>query len=452
MRASFLNHNSQTRLSEEQEQLISLLENINQHVFVTGKAGSGKSTLLKEFKKRTKKRVVITAPTGIAALNANGQTIHSLFRFGTDLELSNRQLDRPAKQVLIHLDVLVIDEVSMVRADLMDKIDKRLRQVRGSSLPFAGVRLIMFGDLYQLPPIISDDKIRLYLNYNYGGIHFFNARVWQQTNIKAYVLNTIFRQTDDGFKTILNEIRQGKVGTKSLETLNRRVRFKPSENIVITLAATNKAVNEINEDKLKLLTTREYLYKPKTNHSKEKFIENDLRLKVGAQVMFTKNDSLGHWVNGSLAQVSTLRRNRIRVKIHNKTYDVGRVNFSKTEYSYNTKNNKIEEKTRSEFKQFPLKLAWAVTIHKSQGQTYSSCAIDLKNGVFTSGQTYVALSRVQSLEGLYLLSPIMQSDISVDDKVVEFMSHVDIISDADRSSNFLEQRIKRFKLRIFKPK
>ena len=440
------------QLSYEQKSLLHLLEDTNEHIFVTGKAGSGKSTVLREFNKTTKKRVVVAAPTGVAALNANGQTIHSLFRLSMNLELSFSRIDKVTRNLLGNIDVLIIDEISMVRVDLMDAIDKSLKKIRNSELPFGGVKLIMFGDMYQLPPIVSDSKQLTYLNEACGGIYFFNAMVWRSTKLRIYELNEVFRQSDDKFRNILNEIRIGKVSAKSLNILNSRFELKLPKEDIITLASTNSVVNRLNEDKLKALTTKEYLYKAKNDwFRKDKKLNNyDLRLKVGAQVMFTRNDSLSRYVNGTIGVVTTLRKRRIRVRVGNKVYEVARVNWPKIEYVYNSKWKAVEEKTINLYAQYPLRLAWAVTIHKSQGQTYKTCAVDLKHGVFTSGQAYVALSRCESLNGLYLLSPIMQSDISVDPKIINFMSKSKKVADLNLGSNLNKQSIKGLKLRLFK--
>jgi ATP-dependent DNA helicase PIF1 len=402
------------QLSPSQEKLLQILDRRESHVFVTGKAGSGKSTVLQEYKRRSKKQVVVVAPTGIAALNVHGQTIHSLFKFGLGLKLDSPKLTKDTSNLLANIDVLIIDEVSMVRADVIDAIDRRLRQAKKNNLAFGGVKLILFGDLYQLPPVINDAKISNYLYEQYGGKYFFNAVVWQKTRLQIYELDSVFRQTDEKFKAVLNEIREGVASQQSLDLLNSRIR--PLSNIpsnVITLSSTNKLVNEINQSRLSELKGKERVYKVKNG--------NSLRLKVGAQVMLTKNDPSGAWVNGSLGVVKKLRRRRIFVRINNRTIKVPKVSWTQVDYRYNASSGEIEERETTAHKQYPLKLAWAVTIHKSQGQTYDRCIVDLKHGAFAHGQAYVALSRCKSLDGLILLSPIMNSDISVDPAIKNFM-------------------------------
>jgi ATP-dependent exoDNAse (exonuclease V) alpha subunit len=410
-------------LSSEQQAVLDLIESHNNHLFITGKAGSGKSTLLKAFKSSTKKRVVVLAPTGIAALNVGGQTIHSFMQLSTSLKLDERKLSHQKTTLLKSLDAVIIDEISMVRADVIDAIDRRLRQARSCQLAFGGVQLIMFGDLYQLPPIVDDLMVQKYLEVKYSGIYFFNAEVWRLTKLYVYELNSIFRQSDDDFKRILNEIRQGSISQKSLEILNKRVQSPKPNSQVITLAPTNKVVNEINNLKLERLSGREYSYATSKYNLKviDGSIDNPLRLKVGAQVMLTKNDPHKRWVNGTLGTVKSLTRRNIKVKIGTKVYSINKSVWTKTEYCFSPKTSSIEEKIVKVAEQYPIKLAWAVTIHKSQGQTYDSCVIDLSHGAFTKGQAYVALSRCKSLEGLYLKSVVLASDIETDPKIEQFI-------------------------------
>ena len=403
-------------LSPDQQQLLNLIESRHQHMFITGKAGSGKSTVLRQFRNSTKKKIVVVAPTAIAALNVEGQTIHSLFKFTFDVPPDNSNIDQASVMLLRNLDVLIIDEISMVRADLIDAIDRRLRSIRNSKLAFGGVQVVMFGDLYQLPPVVESHQLRRYLNYKYGGIYFFNAKVWRKTTLHLYELEQVFRQTDNDFIEILNQIREGNISPKLLAKLNQRVVKVPKNKPLIILAPTNKLVNEINLKQLAKLTTKSYIYKAKPRNSSE-----DLTLKVGAQVMMTKNDSQQRWVNGSLGEIKKLSKHSVKVKINQQVYKVNKQTWAKVDYLYNPKNQQIKKTRTGYLKQYPIKLAWAVTIHKSQGQTFDNCLINLKDGVFSAGQAYVALSRCKSLEGLYLGSVVMPSDINVDPKISQFM-------------------------------
>jgi ATP-dependent exoDNAse (exonuclease V) alpha subunit len=416
---------SKQLLSDEQTVLFKRIENSHDHIFVTGKAGSGKSYLLQYLQVNTRKRLITLAPTGIAALNVGGQTIHSLFKIKPGLNLpADDHLNYKTLTLLKQIDTLLIDEVSMVRADLMDAVDQRLRSARGCQAPFGGVQVILFGDLYQLPPIINSQSLGKFLRENNGGYYFFNARVWGRTSLKIYELNNVFRQQDDTFKFILNQIRLGQINEQVLRRLNLRALVKPPDEGIVTLASTNKLVNEINHQKLAELSTKEYVYQAETTGhatAKDYLAQTSLRLKVGAQIIMTHNDPKKRWVNGSLGRVVDLSTGHIQVKINGSIYSVPKQTWPKLEYRYDPGSKQIETKLVGQISQYPIRLAWAMTIHKSQGQTYQSCAIDLKEGVFTHGQAYVALSRCRSLAGLYLLSPIMSSDISVDKQVTKFM-------------------------------
>jgi ATP-dependent DNA helicase PIF1 len=397
-------------------------------LFITGKAGTGKSLLLKYFKEHTNKVIVVTAPTGVAALNIGGQTIHSLLKVNPDaLDTKTIDFSPESIQLLNSIDSLIIDEVSMVRADLMDEIDSRLRQVRKNSSPFGGVHLIMFGDLYQLPPVISSPELEEYIKDKYGGPYFFNAKVWQKCKLTVHELNKVHRQKDEKFVEILNSIRSGHVGRELLNVLNTRAHFKVPHEGVVTLASTNRLVTNINHKRLSMLKDKEYKYGAliEGNMKPSEYPTDEvLRLKRGAQVILIKNDKNKRWVNGTIAKIHYLDSNVVRVKIKNSVYDLEKTTWIKNKYHYNAAEQKVEGIAASKFTQYPLKLAWAVTVHKSQGQTYESCSVNISGGVFAHGQAYVALSRCKSLEGLYLSSPISLSDITVAPQVVEFMSNV----------------------------
>jgi hypothetical protein len=390
------------------------------------------------LKQNSKKRFVIVAPTGVAALNIGGQTIHSLFRIAPGFipteQLEQLTVDPKTAALLRNIDAVIIDEVSMVRADLMDAMDKILKKARKNSEPFGGVQMIMFGDPYQLPPVVGDSQLHRYFQDNHGGHYFFNAHAWEDTNIDIYELGRVFRQKDENFKKILDDIRQGSISKETLDKLNQRAGLSISEQKVIMLATTNSAVSSINTIHLKQIPEKTFEYKAVIigNLESSAFPTDEiLQLKVGSQVMFLKNDREKKWVNGTIGIVKTLTENDIRVEINGAVYLVQKVSWKKIKYYYNQSEGKIEEEVVSEFIQFPLRLAWAITIHKSQGQTYDAVAIDMGRGAFAHGQTYVALSRCKTLSGLFLKRKIFQEDIIVDPAIVKFMSLAEVIKMAD---------------------
>lgn len=423
---------SNITLSSEQQKIFKELDSTNNHCFITGKAGTGKSVLLQYFKLKTNKRVVVCAPTGVAALNIGGQTIHSLFKIPPAFieRDSLEPVNYKTALLLRNIDTVVIDEISMVRADLMDAIDHRLRQTRNNSLPFGGVQIIMFGDMYQLPPVVSSPELHKYFVDNNGGFYFFNAYVWRNAQFNVYELNNIFRQKDKSFVTILNAVRKNKVHDQHLTILNSRSGITIPEEGVLTLATTNQAVNEINDHHLNKLSGKIFEYKATITGDLEQSAfptEEILRFKNGAQVMLLKNDKEKRWVNGSIGVVSSLTENEIKVNIDGFSYSIPQESWNKIRYTYNQSTRKIEEEVVSSFTQFPLRLAWAITIHKSQGHTYGNIAVDMGDGAFTHGQTYVALSRCKSLEGLYLKRAIEREDIIVDQSIVNFMNNAIIM-------------------------
>lgn len=423
---------SNIKLSEEQNRIYRILEDTTNNVFITGKAGTGKSALLQYFRGNTKKKIVVTAPTGVAALNVNGQTIHSLFKIPPEfIRRDSLTIDYKTATLLRNIDAVVIDEISMVRADLMDAIDHKLRLARNSSLPFGGVQLIMFGDLYQLPPVVADKELHKYFSDNNGGYYFFNAFVWNKSSLDIYELTYIFRQKEKIFKDVLNAIRTGKVDNHILSILNFRVGINEPSTGVIKLVTTNQKVTEINRQHLDLIPEKMYLYKAIIQGDLERSsfpTEVELCLKKGAQVMLLKNDKDKRWVNGSIGFIDSLSPTEVKVNIDGIVYCVPQETWSKIRYSYNQAEKKIEEEVVSSFTQFPLRLAWAITIHKSQGQTYSRVVVDLDQGAFAHGQTYVALSRCTSLDGLFLSREVMREDIIVDPPVINFMSRAKILS------------------------
>ena len=417
-------------IDERHQDVLAILENSFDNVFVTGPAGTGKTTLLHEFVDTTEKTVVVAAPTGVAALAVSGQTLHSLLRLPLGI-LGTGDLGycpRETLQMLRNIDTLVIDEVSMVSADVMDGIDRRLRQAKGRrSVPFGGVQLVMFGDPYQLAPVVSGEAERKYYLDNYRSPWFFDAKVWQETNLRTLVLETIYRQDDPEFQRILQSLRDGTLDPETGRMLNERGAIPPENPDVITLATTNNTVRRINGSRLDSLDgelrVAQALIEGDFGNARQFPAEEELGLKIGAQVMFLRNDTGNpagpRWVNGTLGVVEDIA-DTVMVNIDGEVVEVEPVTWEKVKYDYDSSSKEISSEVVAEFTQFPLRLAWAVTIHKAQGKTLDEAIIDLGPKAFAAGQTYVAFSRLTSLEGLHLARPLRPSDIIVDQDVKRF--------------------------------
>jgi len=411
------------------------MERSKTHFFVTGRAGTGKSTLLQIFRRTTRKKVVVLAPTGIAALNVKGQTLHSFFRFPPKLidPSSIRRLRNAS--MYRKLDTIIIDEISMVRVDMIDNIDFFLRVNRGIDEPFGGVQMIFFGDLFQLPPVVATDFEKKYLAEKYESPYFFSGSIMQsEIDFEMLELRTVFRQSDRSFISLLDNIRTNEMDWDDLEALNERVDpDRTSDDLYIMLSGRNKMVQEINESKLKALDSPLFEYLAKIEGNFQNAImptEAILKLKVGAQVMFLKNDPDKQFVNGTLGKVSYLDHDTVKVKISDDRENQKEITLSPMEwefikYGINKENpTEIKASVLGTFKQFPLKLAWAITIHKSQGKTFDNVIIDMgKQGAFEYGQTYVALSRCTTLEGIILKRPIKGGDIRVDQRIVDYLEN-----------------------------
>ncbi|EAR26099.1 putative helicase [marine actinobacterium PHSC20C1] len=421
---------SEITLSPEQAAVFAAIETTSNNLFVTGRAGTGKSTLLNHLSNNTSKQIVICAPTGVAALNVGGQTIHSLFRLPIGVIADHELEQNPQLRKLLNtIETLVIDEVSMVNADLLDAIDRSLRQARQrKNEPFGGVQVVLFGDPYQLAPVPGDPDERAYFEDRYRSMWFFDALVWEETDLTIYELTSIHRQHEGEFKYMLNAVRHNGVTAEIAERLNT-VGARPAPNDgTITLATTNSAVTRINATELarlpgKLLTAKAEISGEFGGRSYP--ADDALDLKVGAQVMFLRNDTqeggTQRWVNGSVGTVTKIA-STVWVEVDGRDYEVKPAVWEKFKYSYSARTKALRKDVVAEFTQFPLRLAWAVTIHKSQGKTYDRAIVDLGSRSFAPGQTYVALSRISSLDGLYLSRPLRPSDIIVDDNVVRFMS------------------------------
>ncbi|GAB3297918.1 ATP-dependent DNA helicase [Pseudoclavibacter terrae] len=416
-------------LTPEQQGVFDAIEHTRDHLFVTGRAGTGKSTLLNHLAWHTSKQLVIAAPTGVAALNVGGQTIHSLFKLPIGV-IGDAPIEQngDVRKLLNKIDTLVIDEVSMVSADLMDAIDRSLRQARQrKNEAFGGVQLVMFGDPFQLAPVPpSDPDERAYFRDHYRSLWFFDAKVWQEAELRIHALREIHRQHEDEFKNILTAVRYGQVTADMANRLNTvGARPAPADG-TITLASRNAQVSRINAQNLERLPGASMTANADISGEfggRNFPADERLDLKVGAQVMFLRNDSDGRWVNGSIGEVTRIDKT-VYVEIDGDEHEVEPLVWEKLKYSYSPDTRELSRDVVGEFTQFPLRLAWAVTIHKSQGKTYDRAVVDLGARAFSPGQTYVALSRIRALDGLHLSRPLQPNDIFVDDNVLRFMKSV----------------------------
>ena len=416
-------------LSTEQQAIVDLLTTSQDHIFVTGKAGTGKSVVLDHFVDAADdKNIIKVAPTGIAAMHIRGQTIHAAFRLPIGLVKPHMlHLPKPTRQLLSKVDVIVVDEISMVRADTVDGIDRAMQLAKHNTIPFGGAQFIAFGDLYQLPPVVSDMHVKRYLHKVYEGTHFFNGHVWGRAELKVVTLYGSFRQVDQKFLSTLNAIRDGSFLDGDIDYINSRSVLSeklPNDKSVI-LTTTLTASRKINEQNLARLHGKLHTYHAlSTGEISENPlpVDKELCLKKGAQVVFVKNDPDKRWINGDTGTVKRISKTKVWVVCKGKTYEVVPETWEQIKYIYDDEQMTIEQKVVGSIMQFPIKLAWAVTIHKSQGQTYDQVVVDFRNEAFAPGQAYVALSRSRSLEGLYILGELEKEDIIVDPDVAKFMA------------------------------
>jgi GTPase SAR1 family protein len=425
-----------------QDLVIKFLEETNQTIFLTGKAGTGKTTFLHRLKTLTTKNFAVVAPTAVAAINAGGSTIHSFFQIGPGPQIPANEeplalsISREKLLLLTRLELLVIDEISMVRADTLDHIDRLLRQVKASTQAFGGVQVLMIGDLFQLPPVWEKDWGILSKYYSAG--------------LKTFELTKIYRQKDPVFIAILNQIREGEVDAKALELLNKQ-RIGDTAHAVgeradfVTLSTHVGKVDKINRDRLSSLEAQSFTYKADVSgdFSEEAFpVERDLVLKVGAQVMFVKNDSSGkkQYYNGRTARVTFLSNTNSTVTFldDGSTIDVPRETWQNVKFALSSNAQKVDETSAGAFVQYPLRLAWAITIHKSQGLTFDKVIIDVASA-FASGQTYVALSRCRSLEGILLLNEIRPENVQTSREIRDFMHRETVVPPVMNDLNAAKQ-------------
>ncbi len=411
-------------LTPEQQAVLDAVRAGEQWVLVTGRAGTGKSTLLAHLSADSERRMVVCAPNGVAALNVGGQTVHSLFRLPIGVVANSRIFhDSQTRTLLGNIDTLVIDEVSMVNADLMDAVDRALREGRGDPRPFGGVQVVLFGDPYQLAPVPGDPEERAYFADHYRSSWFFDAHVWEQAPLTVFELREIHRQRDDRFRTLLTAVRHNRVTAEMAKVLNDAGARPLPDPPPITLASRNDIVTSTNTRALAALPGQVKTAKAEVNGDfggRAFPADEQLRLKVGARVMFLRNDPDQRWVNGSIGEVVRID-STVRVEVDGEVHEVLPTAWERFRYSYNAESKKLDKDVVAEFRQFPLRLAWGVTIHKSQGQTYDAAHIDLGARAFSPGQTYVALSRLRSLDGLYLSRPLRPRDIIVDADVDRFL-------------------------------
>jgi ATP-dependent DNA helicase PIF1 len=398
------------------------------HLFVTGRAGTGKSTLLTCLKDLIADEMVVLAPTGLAAVNVGGQTIHSFFGFPPRLIRPDDIRRSRNGRLMRRLKFVVIDEVSMVRSDLMWAIDQALRVNRGRPREaFGGVRLALFGDLHQLPPVINDAEVAEHLETAHGGPFFFSIPALREGAGTALIeLAQVFRQKDEALLAVLNKVREGEAEADDLALLNERVApirtLAEGERYVI-LTPTNAAAGRINTAYLDRLAGAAKPYAAKTSgefNASAQPTDGTLLLKVGAKVMLLRNDADRRWVNGTIARVSRLEEGRVRVEVDGEEHEVERASWESRRYAYDKGAEKIVETVAGTFTQFPLRLAWALTIHKSQGLTLDRVYIDLGRGTFAHGQAYVALSRCRTLEGLALARPLRPTDVLFDRAAMDY--------------------------------
>ena len=408
-----------------------LIAKTNKSFFLTGRAGTGKTTFLQEVQKCVNKNFVVLAPSGVAAIHAGGQTIHSFFGFSMGVQgpLDMGQMNTNKIALVQRIDTIIIDEVSMVRCDYIDAIDRMLRYCRHSSRPFGGIQMVFVGDMFQLLPIATrQDQDVLQQIYGPGSIYFFNARCLQGNTLPKIEFKKIYRQSDPVFIQLLEHFRTGKVTVTDLEKINERVvsAFDRMDDMRITLTAYRNDAQVINQQRLADLPGESFAYQAsyEGNVSKLKDVVDDtLVLKEGAQVMFLRNDPYGRWANGTIAKVVSLNETGILVRIDGKdetSQMVEQQTWEAYDYQYDEKEKKCIKTVVGTVTQFPLRLAWAITIHKSQSLTFDKVDVDFGRGAFTYGQTYVALSRARSLSGLRLLAPLYYSSVRVSRDVQAF--------------------------------
>lgn len=422
-------------LNSDFQSILSDLEQGSDHLFITGRAGTGKSTLLQHFRANTKKKMVVLAPTGVAALNVQGQTIHSFFGFSPQVTPEQAAKEHPQEslqKLIQELEMIVIDEASMLRSDLLDSIDEALRQYGQALLPFGGKRMVFIGDLYQLPPVVTREE-KEHFQQVYASPYFFDAQVFRNCPLQRKELQKIYRQQDQQFIELLNKIRSNQLAVEDLNYLNNRVdpQYQAyQKHQEITLCTTNAIAEHINHDQLERLEGKVLNFRGKVDGDfmRQLPTQEQLLLKIGAQVMLITNDPYKRWVNGSTGKIigtewsDELEEDQLIIKLSSgKVIEVSPFTWENHQYRYDEGQEQIQSEAIGSFRQYPLKLAWAVTIHKSQGKTFENVVLDIGKGTFSHGQIYVALSRCTSLDGLVLRQPIHPQHIWTDSRIQYFL-------------------------------
>lgn len=412
--------------------LFVVMEHSNEHIFITGKAGTGKSTILQKFLRHTKKNVAVLAPTGLAAINVGGQTLHSFFKLPPHI-ITRDEIDKKRfpNDIYAAIDAVVIDEISMVRVDVFDAVDGILRKYGDSKKPFGGKQLILFGDLFQLPPVVEDTSKKLLQELGYETSYFFSAHSFPK-DMLVVDLTKVYRQSDPEFISFLDLIRTGKFLPSDLDYINSRV--LPHDEHAIILTTRNHLVQSYNSQKLAQLPGENVIFHAVIQGAfpeKHAPAEKELVLKVGARVIFIKNDSDGQWVNGTLGVIKHIGR-----ELTVETDDGFEVNVKKERWKniqYSIENGTLQRVEKGHYDQYPLRLAWALTIHKSQGQTFDGLYLDLTSSPWEHGHVYVALSRCRSKSGLRLKQKLLLRDVIVDQKVIDFFTTFDA-QDSEKSA------------------
>lgn len=421
-------------LTDEFKQTLEMIQTTSQNIFITGKAGTGKSTLIELIRNHVKKKIIVLAPTGLSAINVRGQTIHSFFH------LPPRMITRESirriynDRIFRDIDTVIIDEISMVRADLIDGIDQFLRiHGKDKHLPFGGIQMVFVGDVFQLPPVLRHEESSVFYQL-YESPYFFSADAFNSREFISIELTHIFRQKDAEFINLLNQLRTGNINVQILEPINQRLTEKSLQrNKFITLTATNLVANSINESELNKINHPLFTYTagvegdfPTANTTLP--VELELKLKKGARVMFVKNDKGRMWVNGTLGTVHSLSDEKIEMKIEengrNEIVSVPKERWENIKYELDSDTNELKQSILGVLTQYPLRLAWAITIHKSQGMTFDRVNIDFSASPFAHGQTYVALSRCRTIDGIILSKKIYPNDVIVDERILEFSKRI----------------------------
>lgn len=414
--------------NREQQLAFELIANTNSSFFLTGRAGTGKTTFLQNVQKMVGKQFITLAPTGVAAILAGGETIHSFFGLpmeacfpGTCGKMSQTRI-----LSLVHADTIIIDEVSMVRSDVMDAIDYTMRKYLRNNIPFGGKQMIFVGDMFQLPPVVKNgpEKELLADIYRTNDFYFYKAEAIRRMRLVKIEFRKVYRQEDEKFLNILEHVRMNRITPEDIALLNSRIGSPKNEDMVVTLSSINKVVDDINNQRLAEIDAPEFVYEGTIEgHFEEKRfpVDQTLRLKVGAQVMFARNDQQRRWANGTLAKVCKLTKDEITVEMSDGTkHVVPCCSWDSVKFEYDRESKKMKKEVIGTFSQFPIRLAWAITVHKSQGMTFDKLHIDLSRGMFASGQLYVALSRVRSIAGLYLSCGVIPQYAHTSDEILAY--------------------------------